>query len=146
MLTDITSANAKLILTCEELYPSGVEVMMFSTNQAVSSDALQTAETRMGVDGHMAAGYVPNIKSVTVQLEASSPSRRYFQTIHKAMIANQRIYKVSLTAIIPSIGEEVIWSEGVLQNGSITSTAARVLEPTSWVMHFEKYERSAYNA
>ena len=61
MLTDITSANAKLILTCEELYPSGVELQMFSTNQAWNADALQVAETRMGVDGHMAAGYVPNI-------------------------------------------------------------------------------------
>lgn len=145
MLTDITSANAKLILTCEELYPSGVELQMFSTNQAWNADALQVAETRMGVDGHMAAGYVPNIKTMTIQLEASSPSRRYMQTIQKAMIANQRIYKVSLTAIIPSIGEQVIWSEGVMQNGAVTSTAARVMEPTSWVFHFEKYERSAYN-
>lgn len=145
MLTDITSANAKLILTCEELYPSGVELQMFSTNQAWSADALQVAETRMGVDGHMAAGYVPNIKTMTIQLEASSPSRRYMQTIQKAMITNQRLYKVSITAIIPSIGEQIIWSEGVMQNGAVTSTAARVMEPTSWVFHFEKYERSAYN-
>lgn len=145
MLTDITSANAKLILTCEELYPSGVELQMFSTNQSWNADTLQVAETRMGVDGHMAAGYVPNIKTVTIQLEASSPSRRYMQTIQKAMIANQRIYKVSLTAIIPSIGEQVIWSEGVMQNGAVTSTAARVMEPTVWTFHFEKYERSAYN-
>lgn len=145
MLTDITSANAKLILTCEELYPSGVELQMFSTNQSWNADTLQVAETRMGVDGHMAAGYVPNIKTVTIQLEASSPSRRYMQTIQKAMIANQRIYKVSLIAIIPSIGEQVIWSEGVMQNGAVTSTAARVMEPTVWTFHFEKYERSAYN-
>ena len=145
MLTDITSANAKLILTCEELYPSGVELQMFSTNQSWNADALQVAETRMGIDGHMAAGYVPNIKTVTVQLEASSPSRHYMHTIEKAMIANQKIYKVSLTAIIPSIGEQVIWSEGVMQNASVTSTAARVMEPTSWTFHFEKYERSAYN-
>lgn len=145
MLTDITSANAKLIFTCDELYPSGVEIQMFSTNQSWNADALQTAETRMGVDGHMAAGYVPNIKTVTVQLEASSPSRRYFQTVQKAMIENQKIYKCSLTAIIPSIGEQVIWSEGVLQNGTVTSTAARVMEPTAWTFHFEKYDRSAYN-
>ena len=38
MLTDITSANAKLILTC-----SGVELQMFSTNQAWNADALQVA-------------------------------------------------------------------------------------------------------
>ena len=145
MLTVITSANAKLILICEELYPNGVELQMFSTNQAWSADALQISETRMGVDGHMAAGYVPNIKTVTIQLEASSPSRRYMQTIQKASIENQRIYKCSITAIIPSIGEQIIWSEGVMQNGTVTSTAARVMEPTAWTFHFEKYERSAYN-
>lgn len=144
MMTDITSANAKLIFTCEELYPSGVEIQQFSTNQAFSSENIQVAETRMGVDGHMAAGYVPNIKVVTVQLEASSTSRRYFEQVQKAMIANQRPYKCSLTAIIPSIGEQVIWSEGVMQAGAVTSTAARVMEPTAWTFHFEQYDKSAY--
>jgi hypothetical protein len=143
-MLDITSANATVAMSVAEgLFSINLE--NFSADSSFTSDTVQAAETRMGVDGHMAAGYVPNIKTMTIQLEASSPSRRYMQTIQKAMIANQRLYKVSLTAIIPSIGEQVIWSEGVMQNGTVTSTAARVMEPTAWTFHFEKYERSAYN-
>lgn len=55
----ITSANAILILTVEELYPSGVQIEKFASDDAFSSDNVTIAEVRMGVDGQLAAGYTP---------------------------------------------------------------------------------------
>ena len=45
----ITSANAILILTVEELYPSGVQIEKFASDDAFSSDNVTIAEVRMGV-------------------------------------------------------------------------------------------------
>ena len=59
-LGNITSANAVLVLGVEELYPVGVQLTNFSTDQMLSSDAMEIAQVRMGVDGGMAAGYVAN--------------------------------------------------------------------------------------
>lgn len=53
---DITSANASAVMTVEDLYPNGIHLQNFSTDAAIVADSMQIAETRMGVDGHMAAG------------------------------------------------------------------------------------------
>lgn len=136
-MADITSANAKLILTVDELFPQGIELQQFSADQSFSPDAVQIAETRMGVDGFMAAGMTPNIKQVTITLEASSPSRKPLTTLYKAMDVNRKIYNCTLTARIPSIGSTYVWSNGVLQSGAPAAASQKVLAPTTWVFHFQ---------
>ena len=71
---DITSANAEAILTVEQIFPAGIQLQMFGTDQAVNMDAIDITETRKGVDGKMVAGYTPVIYPVTITLEAASPS------------------------------------------------------------------------
>ena len=71
---DVTSANAQLVLTVDELYPSGIQLQQFSADGIFSSDSIEMAETRRSVDGYMVAGVIKNISSVTLTLEASSPS------------------------------------------------------------------------
>ena len=70
-LLDITSANASMVMIVEDLYPAGVPITNFSTDQMIDGDEHEYAQARMGVDGGMAAGYVPNPWNVTVSLEAS---------------------------------------------------------------------------
>ena len=55
MSFDITSANATLILTVENLYPSGVKIEGFSTDSSFAMDDDTIAETHMGVDGKLTA-------------------------------------------------------------------------------------------
>lgn len=102
---DITSANASAVMTIEELYPNGVKLERFSTDAAIVADSQQVAETRMGVDGFMAAGVTPNIYPVTITLEANSPTATAFTTLCEAMSANKQIYVCNLTVKIPSIGK-----------------------------------------
>ena len=47
---DITSANAKCFLTIEELFPAGVLLQNYATDQAVDQDERQISIVRMGVD------------------------------------------------------------------------------------------------
>ena len=142
MSFDITSANATLYLTVEELYPNGVQLMQFSTDQSYASENEQIAETRMGVDGMMVAGYTPNIKQVTVSLEVSSPSVAVFDYILQATKANRKPYRCSLVADVPSIGKTFTWSYGTLQTGSLSGGASKVLNPMQYVFHFQDSEVS----
>lgn len=142
MSFDITSANATLFLTVEELYPNGVQLYQFATDQSYSSEAEQIAETRMGVDGMMVAGYTPNIKVVGVNLEVSSPSVAVMDYIIQATKANRKPYKCMLVANVPSIGKTFTWSAGTLQTGSLSGGAARVLNPMQYTFHFQDSEVS----
>lgn len=141
---DITSANAELVLTTSGIFPGGIVLEMFGTDQAANVDAVDISETRMGVDGKLVAGYTPAIHAVTITLEASSPSRFSLSTLWEAMAANKRVYTCGLVCTLPSISERLTWSKGVLKNGTVVPPVQKTLGPTTWVFHFEKLERAGF--
>ena len=138
-LGNITSANAQLYLTVDELYPAGIPLQNFSADSMATSDDMEISQVRMGVDGGMAAGYVANPYAVTITLEASSPSLETMQSILQAMKVNKRTYECSLILVIPATGQVHKWSHGVLTNGNPVPAPKRVLDPTSWKFAFQDY-------
>ena len=139
---DITSANASAVLTVDSLFPSGIELQMFATDQAVGQDSVDITETRMGVDGRMVAGFTPVIYPVTVTLEAASPSARNLGTVWRAMKTIPGIYECTLVITVPSIAKVYTWSRGVMKSGVPFPSMKKVLEPTTWVFHFENMDVS----
>ena len=85
MNRNITSADAIAVMTIDSLYPQGFRLEQFSTDAAISQGDDTVSETRMGVDGHMVAGYTPSIKTITITLEPSSPSIPYLDDLYKSM-------------------------------------------------------------
>lgn len=141
---DITSANSVLVLTVDTIWPSGVALEQFSVDSAAAMDNLQIAETRMGVDGHMAAGYVPTIYPVTINLEASSPSYKYLNAVWEAMQNKRCLYTCTLVATLPSIKYVHTWTKGVMKSGTPFPSIRKVLDPTQWAFDFETYTGTSY--
>lgn len=135
---DITSANSTAVMTVEELYPSGFTLEMYATDTAISQGDDTVAETRMGVDGKMVAGYTPSIKSLTVTFEAPSPTIPYLETLYQASQQNRRTYKVHLTVTLPSIGKTFKYTNGVLKTAKPLPDLKKVLDPQSFAFDFEK--------
>ena len=134
-MLDITSANATVALSVGGLFSVNLE--NFSADSSFTSDTVQAAETRMGVDGHMAAGFTPAIKTITINLEAGSPSTEYMQLLRQVQEVNMKPYKVNMVISIPSIGKRYTFSDGVLQSYKDLPDGQNVLSPTQWVFHFE---------
>ena len=97
---DVTSANAQLVLTVDQLFPSGIELQHFSADGVFSSDAIEMTETRRSVDGRMVAGVIKNISSVSIVLEAASPSVASLEYLRDCMEANNTPYECTLTCFI----------------------------------------------
>ena len=135
-MVDITSANATIAMAVEGGLFS-VELSHFSADSSFTSDTIQAAETRMGVDGHMAAGFTPAIKPLTINLEAGSPSLVYMQLLKQVQETNMRPYRVQMVISIPSIGKRYSFSEGVLQSYKDLPDGQNVLSSTQWVFNFE---------
>lgn len=134
MSMDITSANAIVSLSCD-LFSTTLQ--QFSADTSFEGEDDQVAETRMGVDGMMVAGQVPNIKAVTVHLEASSPSIQFLTLLKQAMETNRTIYECQMVIAIPSIGKRITYSHGVLQSAKDLPDGKKVLDPTNWTFHFQ---------
>lgn len=139
---DITSANAEMILTVEDVYPAGIILQMFGTDQSINMDAIDIAETRKGVDGKLVGGYVPVIYPVSITLEASSPSAEALSVVWQAMATNKTVYACNLVCTVPSIKVVFTWSTGILKNGTPFPSHQKVLAPTTWQFDFQDFERS----
>lgn len=137
-MNNITSANATAYMVVKDLYPTGFALNNFSTDQAVDQSEETIAETRMGVDGYMAAGYVPSIKAVTIQFEASSPSVQYLNNLYLASQKNRRTYEVTLVVKVPAVNKTYTYSGGVLKTGKLLPGLKKVLDPVSYGFDFEK--------
>ena len=137
-MNNITSANATAYMVVKDLYPTGFALNNFSTDQAVDPSEDTIAETRMGVDGYMAAGYVPSIKAVTIKFEASSPSVQYLNNLYLASQKNRRTYEVTLVVKVPSVNKTYTYSGGVLKTGKLLPGLKKVLDPVSYGFDFEK--------
>lgn len=137
---NITSANATLVLSCEDLFPQGIILEQFSTDAMVSMGDETYAETRKGVDGQMVAGYVDGVKTVTITLEPSSPSVKYLDILARASRANKKVYWITLVASIPSINKVLTFSNGVLKTGKLLPDAQQVLAPVAYTFDFESVE------
>lgn len=136
MSMDITSANATVVLSVNGLFSA--ELQQFSADSSFTGDNVQTAEVRMGVDGKLVAGQVNSVKSVTITLEASSPSQSFMSLLRQSMDVNRKIYECNMIINIPSIGKRYTLSKGVLQSCKPFADGNRVLAPTTWTFNFEQ--------
>ena len=136
MSMDITSANSVVTLNCQKLGISA-QLQQFAADTGYEGEDDQVAETRMGMDGKMVAGQTPNIKVVTLHLEARSPSVQYLRLIKRAMEKNRTIYPCTMVISQPSIGQRTTYSTGVLQSAKDLADGKKVLDPTNWTFHFQ---------
>ena len=133
---DITSANAEVVLAVDELYPNGVTLQQFSTDQSFAPESQQLAETRMGVDGGLAVGYTPQPFNFSFMLEANSPSQVHMFNLSAATRANRRTYDVTITIDCPSLKQRYIFERGALINVSVMPNPKKTHEPTTWKFTF----------
>mgnify|MGYP003299614043 CR=1 FL=1 len=136
MNRDITSANASATLVLD-LFPAGVKLEQFSADGAWSQDNYSVLETRMGVDGYMAAGYTPVEKEVTFHFQANSPSIEKLNLIWQTMETTKTALWCNITITVPSIKMRYICANGVLMNYKMLPNAEKVLEPIDATFRFE---------
>lgn len=135
-LYNITAANATLVLTVDTVIPSGIILSGFSADLMFEQGEVQMAETRMGVDAHLAAGWIPTTKTVRISLEAASLSHTYFEMVVRAQNANRCIYPCTLVGTIPAVRRIYTWTNGVIKSGTPVPSAKKVLDPTYWTLEF----------
>lgn len=142
-LGKLTSADATIILSVNELYPNGVKLEGFSTDAMMATEDVTIAEARMGVDGRLSAGYIPSPKNITITLEATSPSLEVMQTIFNYNETTLSQPECTMTITIPSLQEVITLTQGCLTKGRPIPDLKKLLDPTNWGFTFARYKISA---
>jgi len=144
MAGSITSADAIFILTVPELGIIGHKVQGFAVDKAFSTENKIYAETMIGVDGKLSAGYTPNKTVMQLTLQADSDSRSVFNAILEAMQTSKKIYYVSATIKLPATNESYTCTKGAIVSGKIVPDAAKMLQPIDYSIDWESVRVAAF--
>lgn len=133
----ITSANAVAILTESNFYGAGIQLQGFSADAAFSLASAEIAETSLGVDGRLSAGWIPRIYKQTWSFQPDSDSIIVFDTIAGAQDVARDIFRLGMVIKLPGTGRAYTFTRGVLKDYKAMPDGKKVLQPVEFSIEWE---------
>lgn len=125
----ITSANAVITITVPPVFTAPFSLQGFSAEDVYTTESIAPAETMMGVDGFLTAGWTPRPVPWSVSLMADSPSNTLFAQWFNYQQQNREVYAATGVLILLSVGSKWNLVNGYLTGYPPMPNAARVLQP-----------------
>lgn len=136
----ITSANSIFTIAVSGLYNSPVQLQGYAADRAWETEGIEIAETLMGVDGKLSAGYTPQPVTQTIHLQADSASIDLFDTIFNATKASKEVYRLTGSIVLPATGKAYSCRRGVLKNYKPLPDGAKTLQPVDFQIVWESID------
>lgn len=134
----ITSADSTFVLSSADFALAATTLEGYAADAAFAMDNADTAETALGVDGKLSAGWVPRSYNQTITLQADSASRALFDALVTAQDATRNVFRLNGVINLPGNQYSYNLTRGVLKNYSAMPNAQRVLQPLTFTIEWEK--------
>lgn len=125
----ISSANATIYITIPLLFPTPQQLQQFAADDIFGTEAIEAAESSMGVDGVLTAGFVNVPTKQTYAFQADSPSLFVFDQWFQQQKAAQDVFPCSGTILLTSVGTKWAMVRGFLTSYQPLPDAKKKLEP-----------------
>lgn len=136
-MADITSANSTLMLGVTGLFTVPQQIAGYSSDDMYSMEAVDNKEIQLGADGNLSAGWIPQLKKMSVTLQADSPSNTLFEAIYAAEEAAQTPFFLFGVVNQPSVNRIYTLTKGVLSNYTPLADAKKVLQPRKFTITWQ---------
>lgn len=133
---NITSADSVFTLAVAGLYPTPVILGGYASDRAFETDAVDVAETVMGVDGNMSAGWIPNTTTQTVTLMPDSTSSDIFENWDRVETSRRTKLFASGEIQVPGTGRRYTLTRGVLKRVTRVPSAAKTMQPRAFTIEW----------
>jgi len=124
----ITAANSVFMLSIRGLYPVPQQLEGYTADAAFDTDTATPAETVIGVDGKMSAGFVPYLSTQTISIMPDSDSSLLFENWLAAMKAAREVYYADGVISLPAVKRKYTLTKGVLSSIVAIPGVRRVLQ------------------
>ena len=133
----LTVANSVYMLVISDLYPIPQQLQGYAADDVFSTEAIDSIETVMGVDGLLSAGWMPTPKKQTIVLQADSVSSLMFDSWYQ----NEQLIRDALVAegfiTLPSLGRTYVMHKGFLTSYMPIPDARKILQPRRFTITWE---------
>lgn len=134
----ITSADSTFVISSADFALAATILSGYAADAAFAMDNAVTAETSLGVDGKLSAGWVPRSYNQTITLQPDSPSRPLFDAIVTAQDAARTVYRLNGVVTLPGNQYSHSLARGVLKSYSAMANAQKILQPVTFVIEWER--------
>ncbi len=141
-MATLTSANSVFTLTVSPLYPVGIHIQGYATDDAFTAAEVEMVETIMGIDGRLSGGYTPYPVPLEFTLQADSDSNVVMDLIMDYQDAQREVLSCSASIMIPSLGMVYVFNNGFFKKGSTMSSAKKVMQPRRFGLEFNNVLRT----
>ena len=135
-MATLTSANSVLQLTVPGLYDTPQELQGYAADDIFSVGQVSSAETAMGLDGILSAGWIPQIKAMTIMLQANSQSIPIMDQWIDAQEQAREVFPCTLTVSVSGVNVVYNCTNGFLTSQTLLPDAKKILQPRSFVLSF----------
>jgi len=135
-MATLTSANSVLMLTVPGLYDTPQQLQGYAADDIFSVGQVSSAETAMGLDGILSAGYIPQIKQMTITLQANSDSIAIMDQWVDSQEQLREVFPCSMTVLISSVGMSYQCVNGFLTAQTLLPDAKKILQPRTFTLSF----------
>lgn len=136
-MSSISSANAIFQILIATVLPIPVPLQGFSADDIFTVNPLESAETLMGVDGKLSAGFVFVPVKQEIALQADSISNLVFDQWYQAQQAAKDVFQCQGVVWLPAIGEKWTLINGFLSTFHPIPDARKVLQPRRHAITWE---------
>lgn len=128
MAGTLTVANSVIMMTCEALYTSPVQLQGYAADDAFETDTVENGEYSMGIDGNFSAGFVFNPIPFTLTIQADSVSLPIFENIWNYEVANRTKLEHTWTVTTTANGRRYDMIKGFMRSYKAPA-GKRILQP-----------------
>lgn len=137
MARTLTAANSILTLSIPGLFDSPVLIQGFATDAVSDTDSVQPAETMMGVDGNLSAGWIPVPIVQNYNIQADSDSIDIFEQWYQTQQQIQEILRANGMFVVQSLGVKYTHRRGILTGYVPTANLQKVAQPRKFSITWE---------
>jgi hypothetical protein len=136
-MASITSANSIFLLGISTVFPVPQLLQGYATDDAFSTESVEPAETKMGVDGKLSAGFVFMPIKLSITLQADSASILLFDAWYAAQKAQLDVYFANGLIRLKSVSKSYVLTNGVLSGYMPIPDAKKTLDPLKYAITWE---------
>lgn len=135
-MANITSSNAVFLIAVPDLAIVH-QVQGYAADAAFDIGEQDVAQNLLGVDGKKSSGWIPQLYTQAVHLQADSDSISIFDTIYQFQNTNKTVYSITGTVTYTATGKSYALRNGTLTSYKPLADAKTVLQPQDFSIVWE---------
>lgn len=135
-MSTLTSADSVLMLVVPGLYDTPQNLQGYAADDIFTVGQVSSAETSMGLDGILSAGWIPQIKQMTIMLQANSSSVSIFDQWVDTQEDARELLPCTLVVSVSGVNMIYNCTNGFMTSQTLLPDAKKILQPRSFVLSF----------